>query len=343
MKKVCVLIIAFIIYSRAGNAQPRLATETGTQNNIYNRFISRFAPDYALFNHLGAGLVRKGDQWSLVRTWDGQTLGGGKVKKKMHLLEHSISDTLAREILADAAPDNTFAIKQERLDKLPNVCKGDPQKQAGIAGRISDAETLMISEFSLTTRRKVQFYAADLYYNTCYPYHQEFKILEPMLNTFSTLEKYVNSYVGIKAVKHNERKILDTLVQLKVKYDKAAYIEQKKDANLNSGESRKKYLAYIQLIKKDPLRTKLLTYIDHSLRSDEDHLKQTYQYYSYIDKSLPFDRSKIITNYDYYKIVRHYLFEQDLDSLPELKDITIIEVKQSKIPARDDIRGIHDR
>lgn len=148
---------------------------------------------------------------------------------------------------------------------------------------------------------------------------------------------------SIKAVKYNERKILDTLVQLKVKYDKAAYIEQKKDANLNSGESRKKYLAYIQLIKKDPLRTKLLTYIDHSLRSEEDHLKQTYQYYSYIDKSLPFDRSKIITNYDYYKIVRHYLFEQDLDSLPELKDITIIEVKQSKIPARDDIRGIHDR
>lgn len=143
-----------------------------------------------------------------------------------------------------------------------------------------------------------------------------------------------------KPFETQENKRLDTLAQLKVQYDKAVYLERKKGINLNSEHALDEYLVYVQNIKKDPVRSELLDYIDRIFRMESNYAKQTFQYYSYIDKTMPFDRSKIISNYDFYKIVKHYLFEKGTDRLPELKDVSIIEVKQWKIPARSDIRGV---
>lgn len=144
-----------------------------------------------------------------------------------------------------------------------------------------------------------------------------------------------------KLFQTKESKSLDALAQLKVEYDKAVYLEEKND-NLNSVKSLDEYLAYIHVIKTNPVRSKVLDYIDQVMRRESNYAKKTFQYYSYIDKTIPMDRSKIISNYDFYKIVKYYLFEKDMDRLPQLKDVSIIEVKQWKTPAASDIRGHPD-
>lgn len=191
MKITNLLISFYIALSTICQAQPTI--DIDTEFHIQGRFVAKYNPDYALFNHLGAGLIHKEGQWTLVRVWDEQVLGlSGGVKKEMKFLERSITDDLAHQILTELAPDTLFSIGQDRLDKLPESCKGEPGKKQGIAGRISDAATITIWEYSSETQKKIQFYAADFYYSICYPYQPEFKILEPLLNTFQVLEKYVN-------------------------------------------------------------------------------------------------------------------------------------------------------
>ncbi|MFB5945833.1 hypothetical protein [Albibacterium profundi] len=187
--KITTLLL--ITLSTICQAQPVI--DIDTKGHIQDRFVAKYNPEYALFNHLGAGLIHKEGQWTLVRVWDEQVLGLSEgMKKEMKLLEHLIADNLAHQILTELAPETLFSIGQDRLDKLPESCKGEPGKKQGIAGRISDAATITIWGYSSGTQKKIQFYAADFYYNTCYPYQPEFKILEPLLNTFEVLEKYVN-------------------------------------------------------------------------------------------------------------------------------------------------------
>src|SRR5690606_25373224 len=118
------------------------------------------------------------------------------MQRKMHVFKRVVSDDYARKILTDAAVDSLFKIGQERFDALPETCEGEPAKKRGIAGQVSDASTSTIVEFTPTYKRKIQFYGAESYYRTCYPYQAEFEILSSLLNTVSVLEHYMRKSVN---------------------------------------------------------------------------------------------------------------------------------------------------
>lgn len=186
-----VLILAFAEFC---HAQAFVVDEVDARGLVQDRFVARFAPDYALFNQQGAGLVRKGNEWSLVRLRNIQGLRTNVgVQKKMYVFKRVISEDFARKILAESAADSLFAIGQEHFDALPETCEGEPGKKRGIAGRISDAGTINILEYTSEAKREIQFYGAESYYRTCYPHQPEYNILDYLLNAFSVLEKYVDT------------------------------------------------------------------------------------------------------------------------------------------------------
>lgn len=141
-----------------------------------------------------------------------------------------------------------------------------------------------------------------------------------------------------KLFQTEERESLDKLVLLKVEYDRAIYLQEKKGLDINTKKAYDAYIAHIDDMKKEPSKTMLRNYIDQVIKLDSSYLKKTYQYYSYIDKSLFFDRSNIISNLDYYKIVKHYLFEMNAEMLPDLENVSIVRLKKWKVPARSEIK-----
>lgn len=197
MKLNFLIILLFFASREFCQAQSFVVGESASRGSVQERYVATFVPDYALFNHLGAGLVRHGGEWSLIRLRNIQSLGlDGKLKKKMHVFKRVISEHDAKRILAEAAADSLFLIGQERFDALPETCEGEPAKKRGIAGQVSDASTSTIVEFTPTYKRKIQFYGAESYYRTCYPYQAEFEILSSLLNTVSVLEHYMRKSVN---------------------------------------------------------------------------------------------------------------------------------------------------
>lgn len=177
-------------------AQSFVVDESDSRGPIQERYVAKFNPDYALFNQLGAGLIRNGGQWSLVRLRNIQRLSlDGKMQRKMHVFKRVVSDDYARKILTDAAVDSLFKIGQERFDALPETCEGEPGKKRGVAGRVSDESTFTMLEFTSSAKKRIQFYGAETYYRTCYPYQTEFEILGVLLKASSVLEHYMKRSV----------------------------------------------------------------------------------------------------------------------------------------------------
>lgn len=188
------LIIVFLTFVVVCRAQSQAASDLESNNPILERYVAEVAPDYALFNSTGSGLIRKGDKWSVVRLLNlRDPWWRAKTQEKLDMLERVIPNDLAHQILLQSSPDSLFSIGQERFDALPKKCEDEPGKKRGIYG-VADAETIIIWEYTPKGPRKIEFYAAEEYYLTCYPRQREYEILGSLLNTFKVLEEY-SSYV----------------------------------------------------------------------------------------------------------------------------------------------------
>src|SRR5690606_5396952 len=119
----------------------------------------------------------------------------GKLQRNMHVFKRVNTESYARKILTDAAVESLFKIGQERFDALPETCEGEPGEKRCVAGRISDESTFTMMEFNSSAKRRIQFYGAETYYRTCYPYQTEFEILGVLLKASSVLEHYMKRSV----------------------------------------------------------------------------------------------------------------------------------------------------
>lgn len=201
MKMKTKIIILLSVIASICHVQSKAISKPDLGNPTLNRFVAEFRPDYALFNGNGAGLVRKKHQWSLVRIWGEKIYHlDSKVEIKLHFIERPVTKNDANKILVESAPDSLFSIGQEHFDSLPKRCEGEAGKKRGIAGDVSDAGTITVWEYTPSAMRKIQFYAADIYFDTCYPHQPEFEILGTLLHTFKVIGKYAseidNQYGG---------------------------------------------------------------------------------------------------------------------------------------------------
>lgn len=169
---------------------------TDSKSLLYERFIEQYKPDYALLNHELYGIAKKDNKWAAIHVYAQSTLskeGNPKIEKKIRIARHELTAEEAEQVLSSAAVDSTFLISQHQLDSLPKTCLPDPEKPgSGIGGRVSDASQVEIREYKNGQQRNVKFYAADQFFRHCYPYHQEYAILRPLLNTDSVLYKAFN-------------------------------------------------------------------------------------------------------------------------------------------------------
>lgn|SRR5690554_5214058 len=199
MKLKTKIIILLSVIASICHVQSKAISKPDLGNPTLNRFVAEFRPDYALFNGNGAGLVRKKHQWSLVRIWGEKIYHmDSKVEIKLHFIERPVTKDEAHEILVESASDRLFAIGQKRFDSLPKTCEGEPGKKEGIAGKIWDAGTITVIEYTQSATKKIQFYAADLYFDTCYPHQPEFEILGTLLHTFKVIGKYASEKTANK-------------------------------------------------------------------------------------------------------------------------------------------------
>jgi hypothetical protein len=82
MKLNFLIILLFFASLGFCQAQSFVVEESDSRGSVQERYVARFVPDYALFNHLGAGLIRHGGEWSLVRLRNIQSLSiDGKLQK----------------------------------------------------------------------------------------------------------------------------------------------------------------------------------------------------------------------------------------------------------------------
>ncbi len=113
---------------------------------------------------------------------------------KLHINRYPISKEDATKILLSAAADSTFFIGQAQLDQLPAECTPDPtNSRSGIGGHISDVGDISVIEYRRGIIRIRKLYAADSFYKYCYPYHKEYAILKPLLNTSDVLTDIVET------------------------------------------------------------------------------------------------------------------------------------------------------
>jgi len=119
----------------------------------------------------------------------------------------------------------------------------------------------------------------------------------------------------------------------KVEYEKFRYFKEQsisKDKRQEYAtlelEARDKYLKNCKQIKSNP--KKYLTSINNFLKNNEKELRKAGGFYQYVNTTLPYDPQVRINLYDFFKIVRYSFFENDLNELPPLEKIPILDKKE---------------
>ena len=199
MKRIIITTILILIFM-CGHAQIHFNDQYKIATNDKLKSISNFVAyhklDYALVLWSTSGwfssyetyscLFKKANKWSLVQIKDDAFKVPGfsyKLIIQQKVLNHYQADSMLNVLKIDS----TFRYKQADFDKLPDSCEYEKDGKMQGLYAIMDAGTNHLVQIKRKKVDKITFYAANDYFNSCYPYVPQFGILKAYVNTVNHL------------------------------------------------------------------------------------------------------------------------------------------------------------